>query len=149
VDGRSRVVQDGSPPQHPIWEDLWASSPGDPLGRDPESTQGDLEPAAGAARWRIFSVPPDAVLRQMIVDAGGSAEDAAWHRTDTIDYVYVLEGDIGLELDDGRVDLKQGDCVVQRQTNHVWHNPTDSPVKLLTVMIAVSADAAFGVQGAS
>jgi quercetin dioxygenase-like cupin family protein len=139
VDGRSRFVSDGPPPQHPLWEELWISGPDEPLGHDPEPV-GELEPPVGAARWRLVSVPPNAVLRQMMIDAGVEDPKPAWHRTDTIDYVYVLDGEIGLEVDDGRVELKPGDCVVQRQTNHLWHNPSDRPVKLLLVMTAIPAD---------
>ena len=45
------------------------------------------------------------------------------HTTDTIDFEYVLSGEIALELDDGaEVVLHPGDTVVQNGTRHRWHN---------------------------
>ena len=40
------------------------------------------------------------------------------HRTDSIDYLVVMQGEIDMELDDGvEVHLKQGDVMVQRGTD--------------------------------
>jgi hypothetical protein len=39
----------------------------------------------------------------------------------------MLEGDIPLKHDDGEVNLKPGDCVVQRGANHAWRNSGDTP----------------------
>ncbi|MGO9930770.1 MAG: cupin domain-containing protein [Steroidobacteraceae bacterium] len=44
------------------------------------------------------------------------------HRTRTLDYVVVIEGELVLILDDSEVTLKQGDVVVQRGTDHAWEN---------------------------
>lgn len=45
------------------------------------------------------------------------------HRTQSLDYGVVLEGEIEMELDDGSVRLlKRGDVAVQRGTNHAWRN---------------------------
>lgn len=58
------------------------------------------------------------------------------HRTPTIDYDVVLEGTIGLELDDGvEVTLSPGDVVVQNGTRHRWHNRGDTVARLLSVTI--------------
>lgn len=58
------------------------------------------------------------------------------HRTPTMDYGVVLEGDIGLELDNGaEVTLKPGDVVVQNGTRHRWHNRGDSVARLLVVTV--------------
>ena len=54
-------------------------------------------------------------------------DDAGMHRSATIDYDVVLEGTIGLELDDGvEVTLQPGDVVVQNGTRHRWHNRGDT-----------------------
>jgi uncharacterized cupin superfamily protein len=63
-------------------------------------------------------------------------ESDGFHTTQTIDYVMVLEGEIALELDDGEVQLKPGDCVVQRGTRHAWRNRSDGPVKMMAVMVS-------------
>jgi quercetin dioxygenase-like cupin family protein len=58
------------------------------------------------------------------------------HRTDTIDYVICLEGEIDMELDDAeRVTLKAGDVVIQRGTNHAWINRGTRPCRLAVVLI--------------
>ena len=50
-------------------------------------------------------------------------DDAGMHRTATLDYDFVLEGTVGLELDNGtEVTLQPGDIVVQNGTRHRWHN---------------------------
>jgi quercetin dioxygenase-like cupin family protein len=45
------------------------------------------------------------------------------HRTDSIDYIVVMSGEIDMELEDGsEVHLKAGDVMVQRGTVHNWIN---------------------------
>lgn len=45
------------------------------------------------------------------------------HRTTSLDYGVVLEGEVELVLDSGETRLlKRGDSAVQRGTNHAWRN---------------------------
>ena len=45
------------------------------------------------------------------------------HRTDTVDYVVCLAGEIDMEMDDGlTVHMKANDVMVQQGTNHSWIN---------------------------
>jgi quercetin dioxygenase-like cupin family protein len=49
------------------------------------------------------------------------------HRTQSLDYGVVLEGEIIMELDDGsQTLLRKGDVAVQRATMHTWKNPSES-----------------------
>jgi quercetin dioxygenase-like cupin family protein len=57
------------------------------------------------------------------------------HRTETVDYAVVLEGEIMLLLDDEDVHLKAGDVVIQRGTNHAWSNRSGKPCRMLYVLI--------------
>jgi mannose-6-phosphate isomerase-like protein (cupin superfamily) len=58
------------------------------------------------------------------------------HRTATLDYDVVLEGTVGLELDDGVVvTLHPGDVVVQNGTRHRWLNQGDTVARMLAVTI--------------
>ncbi|MBI4190110.1 MAG: cupin domain-containing protein [Betaproteobacteria bacterium] len=57
------------------------------------------------------------------------------HRTETIDYAVVLDGEITLLLDDEDVQLKTGDVVIQRGTNHAWSNRSGKPVRMLYILI--------------
>jgi len=59
-------------------------------------------------------------------------EDPGMHKTNTVDYSVVFEGEIWLELDDGKtVHLKKGDTVVQNGTRHAWRNKSEAPVTML------------------
>jgi mannose-6-phosphate isomerase-like protein (cupin superfamily) len=63
-------------------------------------------------------------------------ENPGMHVTETIDYGFVLEGSITLELDDGaKKVLNAGDCYVQNGTRHAWHNETDQRAVLGVVML--------------
>lgn len=62
------------------------------------------------------------------------------HRTNSIDYGIVLEGEIELELDDGaRRTVRQGGIIVQRGTNHLWHNATDRVCRIAFILIEAPA----------
>ena len=59
-------------------------------------------------------------------------EDPAMHKTNTVDYAVVYDGEIWLELDDGNtVHLERGDVVVQNGTRHAWRNEGTRPVTML------------------
>ena len=59
----------------------------------------------------------------------------AMHKTRTIDYVVLLAGEVTLLLDQGEVDLKPFDVVVQRGTNHAWVNKGKEPALIAAVLI--------------
>lgn len=62
------------------------------------------------------------------------------HRTNSIDYGIVLEGEIELELDDGaKRAVRRGGIIVQRGTNHLWRNTTDKVCRIAFVLIEASA----------
>jgi mannose-6-phosphate isomerase-like protein (cupin superfamily) len=123
--GKSVVVSDGPPPQHHTmrgpaigadFHELWSES--DPLpeltsvaAREPNQRDFSIMPAAGHL-LRILDVYP---LRD-----GGTR--TVMHRTRTLDYVVVIEGELVLILDDSEVVLAPGDVVVQRGTDHAWEN---------------------------
>ncbi len=65
------------------------------------------------------------------------------HRTETIDYAVVLEGEITMLLDDQDVHLEAGDVVIQCGTNHAWSNRSDKPCKMLYVLIDGTFDPAL------
>lgn len=65
-------------------------------------------------------VPGGSVVR--IVDMRPGA-DSPMHRTVSLDYGVVLEGEIELVLDSGETRvMKRGDVSIQRGTNHLWRN---------------------------
>ncbi|MDA0240852.1 MAG: cupin domain-containing protein, partial [Proteobacteria bacterium] len=60
-----------------------------------------------------------------------TAPDPYMQKTESLDYVYVLQGDITLVLDTAEVELREGDTVIQRGTSHAWSNRTDAPCILV------------------
>ena len=57
------------------------------------------------------------------------------HKTETIDYIILLKGDVTLILDEEEIDMKPFDVVVQRGTNHAWVNNGTEPALLIAVLI--------------
>jgi len=59
------------------------------------------------------------------------------HNTDSVDYIYVLEGEITHVVGEQKFELKQGDFVVQVGPEHTWINDHDKPCYVLCVMIGI------------
>ena len=68
------------------------------------------------------------------------------HRTQSVDYAVVLEGEITMLLDEEDVVLKAGDIVIQRGTNHAWSNRSDKPVRMMYILIDGKFDAELARQ---
>jgi quercetin dioxygenase-like cupin family protein len=90
--------------------------------------------------------PSDAALRETgLTSDGGSVirvtdlapgNRSPMHRTSSVDYGIVLQGEIDLELDDGSVTrVRQGEIVVQRGTIHAWVNNTAEWCRIAFVLI--------------
>lgn len=105
---------------------------------DPDGLFQAAQPPAGGARWAIGHLAPH--TQSAGVEPGkeppaGLAEDG-FHVTKSVDLVYVLEGKLELDLDEGGVTLAQGECVVLQAARHAWRNPNDEPVRFLDVLIS-------------
>jgi mannose-6-phosphate isomerase-like protein (cupin superfamily) len=112
------------------------------------STYLPLQP--GETRLMIVTFAPDSVMMSIdpvagfqefaehIPDLAAAMEpdSPGMHTTQTVDYGIVLEGEVWLEVDDGKeVHLKPHDIVVQNGTRHAWRNKSDKPVKIAFVLI--------------
>jgi quercetin dioxygenase-like cupin family protein len=136
--------------------DLWktSASPVIVKAAEPDPTSGpkQLHPPPHGTVFRISEVPPETeAVRNMdptqakaVFKAMGNESASTFsqnkrhpfmHRTETIDYAVVLEGEIVMLLDDQDVHLKAGDVVIQRGTNHAWSNRSNKPCKMLYVLI--------------
>ena len=83
--------------------------------------------AAAIAELEAFA---PGLLAVMEPDAPGM------HTTDSIDFIYVISGEVIMELDDGKeVHLAAGDTIVQSGTRHAWRNPGQEPCRLIAVQI--------------
>ena len=83
---------------------------------------------------KLGTAPPANGSRVTVIDFP-PGNKPAMHRTETIDYVFVLSGEIDMDMDDSTVKLKQGDVMVQRGTNHSWVNRSDKPARLGFVLV--------------
>jgi mannose-6-phosphate isomerase-like protein (cupin superfamily) len=161
--GKAIVVSDGpatsikSHPNRPGHKstDIWKTMamPAPIAATEPDPTQGlrDFVPAMGT-KIRISEIPPEpeafrnltpAQAREFF-KAGGNESASTFkeggrhpfmHRTESVDYAVVLEGEITMLLDEEDVLLKAGDIVIQRGTNHAWSNRSGKPVRMLYILI--------------
>lgn len=135
---------------HEVWNSTSSPAPLD-NGGDPTDKPLQLSPGALGSIIRVVDIPPDSVQNQV------SAEDAAavfseigeshagtgkadskhklMHRTETLDYGIVTEGEVWLVLDEEEVHLKRGDIVVQRGTNHAWSNRTERMARMVFILL--------------
>jgi len=66
---------------------------------------------------------------------GAGSRHPYMHRTETIDYGIVLEGEITLVLDEGETVVRAGDIVIQRGTNHGWANRSGRNCRIAFILI--------------
>src|SRR5687767_1488893 len=160
--GRSLIQVDGPPARvvtlggesgttfHEIWSTRATPAPIDRASGEPGKAGIELLPPAGGTRIRILDIPPDdgtvaALPREAVralfeaIGAGHTLPDdpphPLMHRTETIDYGIVLEGEVVLILDDCETIVRGGDVVVQRGTSHAWANRSSSNARIAFILI--------------
>jgi mannose-6-phosphate isomerase-like protein (cupin superfamily) len=90
---------------------------------------------------RTLAVPPPARGTKIRINefAPGFLDERGLqspvHRTASVDYGIVLEGEITLILDDSEVTAGAGDIVVQRGTDHAWANRGDRTARVAFVLV--------------
>jgi mannose-6-phosphate isomerase-like protein (cupin superfamily) len=108
-----------------------------------------VPPPPGGSILRVVDFPPvtaeaeamdqAALLQSMGVDhhspEGKAARHAYMHRTRSVDYAIVLEGEIDMLMDDSEVHMKAGDFLIQQGTNHAWVNRSSSTCRIAFVLI--------------
>ena len=65
----------------------------------------------------------------------GKGRHPAMHRTRSIDYALILDGEIDMLLDDTEVHCKAGDVMIQNGTNHAWVNRSGKPCTIAFILI--------------
>jgi mannose-6-phosphate isomerase-like protein (cupin superfamily) len=161
--GKAVVLSDGPAPvhtnalrpgqrSHEVWKTGAMPIPIARKEPDPVTGKRQLHPPPHGTMFRISEVPPESdAIRNMTPEqareafrASGAEAASTWgrggrhplmHRTETVDYAVVLDGEIYLVLDDTEVKLSAGDVVIQRGTNHAWSNRSGKPVRMLYVLI--------------
>ena len=139
---------------HPdcVLNELWRCDnlPADNADEEPTLIPVSLAPPPRGNLLRTLFIPPEAELfaamdKEQLWNAMGPTGKAAasgvessahplMHRTNTTDYIIVLEGEVHAVMESGEVLLRKGDVLVQRGTNHAWSNRTDR-VCLIAVVL--------------
>lgn len=146
-------VGDGSKERTATLWRIWGTSEGVPVFQDKaEPVFEPYFPPPGATRFAVFTLPPDSSVTEVTsregdapVDHLGIADtheadsgDTSFHATPSIDYIFVAEGEVVLELDEGRrAVLTRGSCLVQRGSRHAWRNVSAEPVVLVWFGVGV------------
>ena len=84
---------------------------------------------------RVIGTPPPPNGTRFAVIDFPPGNRAVMHRTETIDYVVVISGEIDMDMDESVVHLKAGDVMVQRGTNHAWANRGTERARLAFVLV--------------
>lgn len=95
---------------------------------EPESAVGDLD--TGAARKQFERIGGGHAFTGV-----GVPRHPLMHRTESIDYGIVLEGEITLILDNQETVVRAGDIVVQRGTNHAWANRGKGVCRIAFILV--------------
>jgi quercetin dioxygenase-like cupin family protein len=86
------------------------------------------------ATYHKGSGAPRNGARLMIMDLAPGAK-GKMHRTNTVDLVICLEGEIEMLLPDSSVRLKAGEILIQQSTIHAWTNPGKVRARLAITLI--------------
>ncbi|GIE78456.1 cupin [Actinoplanes philippinensis] len=158
------ILQDGSPtrvipvggPGGPTFYEVWSTreTPAviDRQSGEPAEEGLVLAPPANGTRIRVMDFPPEddrirnltsAGAAEKFAEMGGadaavstaSAPHPLMHRTQTVDYAIVIDGEITLVLDGGETTLRAGDIVVQRGTGHAWANRSSANCRVAFILI--------------
>ncbi|HYD12495.1 MAG TPA: cupin domain-containing protein [Allosphingosinicella sp.] len=169
AEGKSTIIEDGPAPRVVTLDgrgsafiELWSTRatpvPIDRASGEPAEEGVRLHPPANGTRLRMVDFPPESeeVLAQLtpeVVRAAFAAIGAAdalpdrdgphplMHRTESVDYGIVIEGEITLVLDGSETLLRAGEVVIQRGTSHAWANRSGRMARIAFILIDGAYDA--------
>jgi mannose-6-phosphate isomerase-like protein (cupin superfamily) len=156
-DGPVPRVQRVGGPQGPLFFEVWNTrdtpAPIDRASGEPPESGIQLAPPKNGTRIRVLDIPPedDSIgtltpeqAKAHFAEVGAAAASshsgsgsrhAYMHRTETVDYGIVLEGEITLILDVGETTVRAGDIVIQRGTNHGWANRSGRNCRIAFILV--------------
>jgi mannose-6-phosphate isomerase-like protein (cupin superfamily) len=157
-DSKAVVLFDGANPHKVVRPNrsvtsrlVWVTdqTPADISGTtDRAATNIGIAPPHNGSVFRILDIPPTPpeietleqdYLHKQIGDhaprKGLPPRHPLMHRTLTIDYAIIMQGEIDMLLDDSEVHLKAGDVLVQQGTNHAWVNRGTQPCRIAFILI--------------
>jgi quercetin dioxygenase-like cupin family protein len=129
--GTSVFVADGPPPvireapDGATFVEIWNTTamPAPIAAAEPDPTEVSLivPPGPNGTKIRVNVLPPGVV--------------SPMHRTETVDYGIVLEGEVTLVLSDSETTVRTGDVVVQRGTDHRWENRSAAVTRIAFILV--------------
>lgn len=149
---RVKTLSNGGPTFYEIWNTRETPAHIDRASGEPAEDGISLTPPKRGTRIRVLDIPPEtpessqldvSKARAHFAEIGaenastntGQARHPHMHRTETIDYGIVLEGEITLLVDIGEVVVRAGDVVIQRGTNHGWANRSGKNCRIAFMLI--------------
>jgi quercetin dioxygenase-like cupin family protein len=131
AEGQSAIWLDGDATNHKFPSEKITST----LMWSTETTPTDIFGMVDEGERILGSAPPPGGSRftMMVFQPGNEGH---LHRTDTIDYVICIDGEIDMFVDETQfITMKAGDVLIQRGTNHAWANRSDKPCHLAVVLL--------------
>jgi hypothetical protein len=160
--GKSVFVSDGPAPNHttnphtPLAHVLWVTGEASAPGPDPAPAgQTFAFHSKGGSLLRVVDFPPDESYKPeklaQFLDEHGVRDKAEarhfwFHKTHSLDYAIVLEGEIHALMDEGETLMRAGDILIQRATNHSWANRSGKPCRMAFVLLDLDANAEAGIK---
>ncbi|HMK84558.1 MAG TPA: cupin domain-containing protein [Steroidobacteraceae bacterium] len=151
---RVKVLAGNGPTFYEVWNTRETPARIDRASGEPFEEGLVLTPPPRGTRIRVLDIPPEgpeleemsaARAREHFAEIGApeasthpgtaSSRHPFMHRTQTIDYGIVLEGEITLLVDEGETTVRAGDIVIQRGTNHAWANRSGRNCRIAFVLI--------------
>jgi mannose-6-phosphate isomerase-like protein (cupin superfamily) len=164
ADGKAIIISDAPPvhtqlvggPGGPTFFEIWHTAetpvliPTQPAL--PDETGLVLPPPKTGTRMRVIEFPPEGEEIRKLTGADAAdkfksmgdekastsaagAPHPLMHRTQTVDYGIVLEGEITLVLDRAETTIQTGDIVIQCGTNHAWANRSGKICRMAFILI--------------
>jgi hypothetical protein len=164
AEGKAVIVSNAPPvrsqlvggPGGPTFVEVWSTRETPAListwPEEPQENGLVLSPPKHGTRIRVIDFPPEgdeirnltgadalskfkAMGGEHASRAGEGAPHPLMHRTQTVDYGIVLEGEMTLVLDRGETTIQAGDIVIQCGTNHAWANRSGKVCRMAFVLI--------------
>ena len=163
--GNAIIQEDGPPARiqriggahGPLFYEVWNTreTPAriDADSGEPTEAGISLAPPQNGTRIRVLDIEPEDPSIQTLTPeqarahfaeigateasshASVGSRHAFMHRTETVDYGIMLEGELTLLMDTGETVVRRGDIIVQRGTNHGWANRSGKPCRIAFVLI--------------
>ena len=163
--GNAVILEDAPPPRvvkvgeaigpwfYEVWNTRETPALIDRASGEPHEEGIALSPPKNGTRIRVLEIPPEderfdnispeeAREHFAMIGAGDASSHhqpnsrhAFMHRTETVDYGIMLEGELTLILDIGETVVRAGDIVIQRGTNHGWANRSGKNCRIAFILI--------------